>query len=216
MAARAPEKIRDAARSREALLAAAERLFADQGYDGASLNDIAVAAQLSRGTPNYFFGSKEQLYREVIERTFAAREEATRAAFEPVHEWCHGPSGLDDLRTALGCAAEDYMGFLARGPTFVKLIMREELSGGTSIHSRKRRSTAMEDAFAALRAADAGRGLAAFSVEEAVLLFVSLTFAPMSYSNTLMRAVRRELTKPAARRRQVELAVSQLMHLLTG
>lgn len=216
MVAPAPEKTRDAERSREALLAAAERLFAEQGYQGASLNDIAAAAGLSRGAPNYFFGSKEQLYSEVIERTFTARDQATRAAFDPVHAWCRAGSGLDELRAALASAAEDYMAFLAARPTFVKLIMREELSGGASIRGRKSRSTAMEDAFAALQSAGADRGLTEFTVADAVLLFISLTFAPMSFSNTLMRAVRRELQKPAARKRQVELAVSQLMRLLTG
>jgi AcrR family transcriptional regulator len=216
MAAPASEKTRDAGRSREALLAAAENLFAERGYEGASLNDIASAAGLSRGAPNYFFGSKDQLYSGVIERTFAARDQATRAAFEPVREWCNTGSGFDDLRGALASAAEDYMAFLAERPTFVKLIMREELSGGASIRSRQRRSAPMEDAFAALRSAGAGRGLSEFAVEDALLLFIALTFAPMSFSNTLMRAVRRELRKPAARKRQVKLAVSELMHLLTG
>jgi AcrR family transcriptional regulator len=214
--ATAPEKIRDAERSRDAILTAAERLFADHGYEGASLNDIAAEAGLSRGTPSYFFGSKEQLYMDVIERTFAAREAATRAAFEPLHRWCEGDGDLDKLREALTSAAEDYMGFLARRPSFVKLIMREELGGGASVRARKGRSTAMEDAFAALRSVRRRRGLRDFAVEDAVLLFVALTFAPISYSNTLMRAVKRDLTKPAGRRQQVELAVSRLLHLIAG
>jgi hypothetical protein len=94
--------------------------------------------------------------------------------------------------------------------------MRAELSGGGSIRGRKGRSTAMEDAFAALRSVGPDRGLTDFAVDDAVLLFISLTFVPMSFPNTLMRAVRRELRKPAARKRQLDLAVSQLMHLLTG
>ena len=197
-------------------MTAAERLFAEHGYEGASLNDIAAAAGLSRGTPSYFFGSKEQLYLEVIERTFEVRERATRAAFARVHEWCHGKDGLDELRGALATSAEDYIAFLAKRPSFVKLVMREELSGGTSIRRRRSRSTAMEDAFTALRSAGPGRGLRPFAVEDAVLLFVALTFAPISYSNTLMRAVGRDLRRPAARRRQAEMAVAQLMALISA
>jgi TetR/AcrR family transcriptional regulator len=213
---RAHERIRDAERSRESILAAAERLFADQGYDGASLNDIAVKAGLSRGTPSYFFGSKERLYSEVIERVFAAREEATRLAFDPVGDWCAGEGGLDDLRVALTRAAEDYMAFLAKRPSFVKLVMRDELTGGRSLRARRGRSTAMQDAFQAVRTASRRGGLRPFDVDDAVLVFIALTFAPLSYSNTWMRAARRDLRKRPDREHQVNLAVTQLMHLLTG
>jgi TetR/AcrR family transcriptional regulator len=216
MASRAPEKLRDAERSREAILAAGERLFAERGYDGASLNDIAAEAGLSRGTPSYFFGSKEQLYREVIERTFAAREAATRAAFEPLHAWAEGDGGLEGLRSALTAAAEGYMGFLAKRPSFVKLVMREELAGGTWMRARPRRGTAMEDAFTAVQAVGQSRGLRPFSVDAAVLLFIALTFAPLSYSNTWMRAAGRDLRKKAGRDEQAKLAVTQLMGLLAG
>ena len=217
MPAGAPDKLRDAERSREAILAAAERLFAEHGYEGASLSDIAAEAGLSRGTPSYFFGSKEALYADVIERAFAARERAARKAFEPVHEWCRdGTPELDGLRAALTAAATQYMAFLVKHPMFVKLVMREELSGGASIRRRRGRSTAMEDAFGAVRALSRQRGLSEFAVEDAILLFVALTFAPMSYSNTLMRAVKRDLHKPRERKRHVELAVAQLMRLLAG
>jgi TetR/AcrR family transcriptional regulator len=216
VAARAPDKLRDAERSREAILAAAERFFADHGYEGASLNDIAAEAGLSRGTPSYFFGSKEQLYGEVIERTFAAREAATRAAFEPVHAWASGGGGLGELRAALIAAAEGYMAFLTKRPSFVKLVMREELAGGRSMRRERRRGTAMEDAFTAVHAVGRSRGLRPFSVDEAVLLFIALTFAPLSYSNTWMRAAGRDLKKRAGREQQARLAVAQLMDLLAG
>jgi TetR/AcrR family transcriptional regulator len=78
---------RDSGRSREALLAAAERLFAERGFEATSLTDIGAAAGLSRGTPSYFFGSKAGLYRAVLERAFEARDRATATAFQPVREW---------------------------------------------------------------------------------------------------------------------------------
>ncbi len=63
---------RDPARSREAILGAAEKQFASQGYEQTSLQQIGQAAGVSRGTPGYFFGSKEQLYGEVPDRLFEA------------------------------------------------------------------------------------------------------------------------------------------------
>lgn len=216
MAARSAPKLRDAERSREAILVAAQTLFAARGYEAASLNDIGAAAGLSRGTPSYFFGSKEQLYLEVLERAFGSRHEATRAAFEPVFAWCDGAAGADALRDALTAAAHGYMEFLASEPTFAGLVLREELGRGRRIRTLAGTSTAMQDAFAALRRAGRRRGLRSFEVEDAVFLFVALTFTPFSHQNTFMRALDRDLSRPADRRRHVALAVDQLMHLLCG
>lgn len=210
------KRTRDARRSREALLDSAETLFAQRGYDGASLGDIAAGAGLSRGTPNYFFGSKEQLYLEVLDRAFAARQAATSAAFAPVHDWAAGDGGLDELRAALTRAAEDYLRFLADHPSFVGLVMREELGGGGRMRRRTVPSTAMQDAFAALRRVGRSRGLRRFKEADAILVFVALTFAPVSYRNTLMRAVDRDLEEPTVRRQLVRLAVDELMHLLVA
>jgi TetR/AcrR family transcriptional regulator len=207
---------RDAERSREAILAAADALFAERGYDGTSLNDIGARAGLSRGAPSYFFGSKEQLYLAVLERAFEARQVATEAAFEPVRAWCDGDAGVRALRAALASAAAGYMEFLQVRSTFVTLIMREELGAGRRIRERAGASTAMQDAFAAVRRAGRRRGLRAFDVDEAVLLFIALTFAPFSYQATLMRALGRDLSQAADRRRQIGFAVDQLMYLLTG
>lgn len=206
---------RDADRSREAILAAAESLFAERGFEGTSLQEIATASGLSRGTPSYFFGSKDGLYMAVLERVFAARQAATEAAFAPVREWCAGTGGVPELTAALTAAVRDYMAFVASHPTFPALIMREELAGGARIHARRGRSMAVEDAFASVRRAGPRRGLAPFRVRDAVLLFIALVFAPASYATTLMRAVGRDLNEPAVRRAHVRLAVDQLMHLLT-
>jgi TetR/AcrR family transcriptional regulator len=212
--ARTAERSRDAERSRVAILEAAADCFSTHGYDGASLNEIGAAAGLSRGTPSYFFGSKEQLYVEVLDRAFSARQAATKAAFEPVHAWCESDDGVDALRDALVKAAADYIRFLVENPGFVQLVMREELSGGRRMAARTEASTAMHDAFAALRHRADRRGLRRFKVDDAVLVFVALTFAPVSYRNTLMRAVDRDLARPAAARKHAQLVVDQLMRLL--
>ncbi|MEA2714337.1 MAG: hypothetical protein QOK27_2298, partial [Gemmatimonadales bacterium] len=73
-----PEKVRNPDRSRVAILDAAEQLFADQGYDATSLNQVGTVAGVSRGTPGYFFGSKADLYQAVLDRSFAEVREAVR------------------------------------------------------------------------------------------------------------------------------------------
>jgi AcrR family transcriptional regulator len=54
--------------SRERLLDAAERLFADHGYDGVALRAIADAARVNLGSIPYFFGTKENLFKAVLTR----------------------------------------------------------------------------------------------------------------------------------------------------
>ncbi|MCR4895362.1 MAG: TetR/AcrR family transcriptional regulator [Lachnospiraceae bacterium] len=50
------------------ILDQAEQLFLERGYYGVNLDDVAAAAEVVRGTVLHYFGSKEQLYKAVLER----------------------------------------------------------------------------------------------------------------------------------------------------
>lgn len=210
----ATTRTRDAERSRAAILDAAERLFAEQGFEAASLEEIGGAAGLSRATPSYFYGSKAELYTTVLKRVFADREAATRSAFDPLQAWV--ASGRGSLASALRAAVEGYTTFLEERPAFARLLQREELSGGQRLRATPRHSRAMTDAFGAVRTVAPRRGLRSFRVDDAVLLFVSLTFSPLAQRSTFMAALGRDLSDPAARRHHVRFVVDQLLHLVEG
>lgn len=208
-------KLRDAERSRAAILAAAGELFAERGFDGVSLGEIGAAAGLSRGSPGYLFGSKDALYAEVLRAAFAARQEATFAAFAPVRAWCTDRDGTTDgLRKALAGAAGGYLRFLLANPSFVALMMRAELERGGRLDGAGTGSTAISDAFGDVRRAGARRGLRRFTVGEAVLLFVSLTFGPVSYRRTVLRAQDVTLDSDADVRRHARLVAELVMRHL--
>ncbi len=57
--------------TRERLLQAATRLFADTGYRGASVRDICNLAGANPGAVSYHFGGKRQLYRSVLRQAAA-------------------------------------------------------------------------------------------------------------------------------------------------
>jgi AcrR family transcriptional regulator len=73
MAARknAPMRRRNAANTREAILASARTAFTNSGYDGAGVREIASGAGVTAMLVNRYFGSKEQLFAEVVARTMA-------------------------------------------------------------------------------------------------------------------------------------------------
>jgi AcrR family transcriptional regulator len=60
---------RDAEATREAILVSARRAFAQSGYDGAGVREIAAGAGVTAMMVNRYFGSKEQLFAEVVEAT---------------------------------------------------------------------------------------------------------------------------------------------------
>ncbi|MBK9794177.1 MAG: TetR/AcrR family transcriptional regulator [Sphingobacteriales bacterium] len=58
-------KIQD---KREDILDVAERLFAEQGFEAVSIREISKEADINIAMVSYYFGSKEKLYEEVIDR----------------------------------------------------------------------------------------------------------------------------------------------------
>ena len=193
---------------------AAEQLFAEHGFHGTSLAGIAGAAAVSRATPSYFFGNKEDLYVAVLERVFADREAATEEAFRPLVDWTQSPSP-GGLRPALSSAVEGYLAFLQARPGFVRLLQHEDLAGGRHLPAVRRKSGAMTTAFDQVRAVAPKFGLRRFAVEDVILVFVSLTFSPLAQRATFLAALRRDLGDPKSRDSHVELVVDQMLNVLT-
>src|SRR3546814_7260502 len=59
---KAATKERDAERSKQALLEAAQRLFSGRGYTEVSVRDIAADAGINPALVSYYFGSKKALF----------------------------------------------------------------------------------------------------------------------------------------------------------
>ncbi len=56
--------------TRERIMRAAERLFAESGYDGTSIRAIVAKAKVNQAAINYHFDGKDGLYREVLRVAF--------------------------------------------------------------------------------------------------------------------------------------------------
>ena len=73
-----PADPRSEAATREALLDAAEALFARFGFDGTSLRQITTQAKANLASVNYHFGSKEKLFLETWARRIRPINERRR------------------------------------------------------------------------------------------------------------------------------------------
>jgi TetR/AcrR family transcriptional regulator len=62
-----------------AILAAAEEVFAEAGYGGATTAAIAARAGVAKANLHYYFATKEALYRAVIEQVLTAWLEAAES-----------------------------------------------------------------------------------------------------------------------------------------
>lgn len=97
----------------------AERLFAQKGFAGTSVRDIAQAADINISMISYYFGSKEKL----IEALFAIRTEETRSRIEMV-------IGNEDLTSLqkMNILIDNVIERLLGNQCFHNIMMREQLS----------------------------------------------------------------------------------------
>src|SRR5262245_62549035 len=72
----AAERRRDAERTRAEILTVATAEFADRGYDGARVDEIAARTSTTKRMIYYYFGGKRQLYVAALESAYARIREA--------------------------------------------------------------------------------------------------------------------------------------------
>jgi len=112
----------DSEATRQAILRAAERIFADEGLEGARTDAIAAAAGVNKALLYYYFRSKEELYREVLQGYVA---DFNRQALKLL-------SSKGSARSLLVRYINLHFDFIAahrhHGPLFQRMLMTDEKS----------------------------------------------------------------------------------------
>jgi len=93
----------DARRNRQAVIAAAKKLFADQGLD-AQMPDVARAAKVGVGTVYRHFPTKDELIAALVAERFERLAEKARQSYEVEDPW-DGIAGF--IRFAAQIQADD-------------------------------------------------------------------------------------------------------------
>jgi len=112
-----PDRQRDAERTRAEILEVATREFADRGFNGARVDDIAARTRTTKRMIYYYFGGKEQLYIAVLERAYATIREAEQT-IDVEH--------LDPV-TAIRRLAEITFDHHEAHPDFIRLVSTENI-----------------------------------------------------------------------------------------
>jgi len=81
-------------RKRQLLLNAATEIFLDKGYDGTTMEDVAMKAAVSKPTVYRFFSDKERLFAEIVRATTGEIDELVRLVVETMAEQTNVESAL--------------------------------------------------------------------------------------------------------------------------
>jgi TetR/AcrR family transcriptional regulator len=114
-----PLPTRKGERTAQRILDAAESIFAEKGYAGATLRDVATAVGIRTPSLYNHFPSKESLYAAVLERGLSP-------VLELLAEFANPQAATGEPRELI----ERVMKFLVDSPNLPRLILHETLAGG--------------------------------------------------------------------------------------
>lgn len=197
---------RDAERTREEILDAATEEFADKGLSGARIDAIALRTSTSKRMIYYYFGSKQALYRSVLEREYRRIRDAEAAI---ALERMPADEALKEL-------VRQSFDWHVERPTFVRLVMNENIHRAEhlkQVPGLKRLNRAMIESLAMLieRGVHEGvfrRGIDAVDLHTNI---TSLCFYTVSNRYTFRQGFSRDMWAPREVRRRREQVVEVIL-----
>ncbi|MGH7298765.1 MAG: TetR/AcrR family transcriptional regulator [Polyangiaceae bacterium] len=111
---------------KEEILDVATQLFAERGYEGASMNDVAERVGMRKASLFYHFATKDALYEAVLDRLVASLQNALEAIYASSGTF---PDRLDAVTELL-------VDTLASHPYAARLLLREAMDWGPVIRGK--------------------------------------------------------------------------------
>jgi len=200
---------RDPEQTRRNILDTATRVFADKGFSGARVDEIAAQTRTTKRMIYYYFGSKEGLYGAVIERAYGRIRDAERSleldALPPVQ--------------AMRQLVEATFNHHHADPSFVRLVAGENIEGGRhvrAIPSIARRNAEVVSTMQRLldRGVHEGSFRPGVDPLDLHLLINGVSFHRVSNRHTLGAIFGRDLRDPEVARLQRDMLVEAVLAYL--
>ena len=106
------------ASSRDLLLAAAQKVFADRGLEGTTVKELADTAGVNVSLVSYYFGGKEGLYRACLEQFSHSRLETAERVLKT-------PQSIEDFRVRLQMFCEELLRANMRDYSLCRILHRD-------------------------------------------------------------------------------------------
>jgi AcrR family transcriptional regulator len=190
----AVDRRRDAGRTRADILDVATQEFADNGYSGARVDEIAARTRTTKRMIYYYFGGKEQLYIAVLERAYAEIRAAERTV--AVEE-------LDPV-DAIRRIAEITFDHHEAHPAFIQLVGAENAQRGRHLTQVARLVDLNSSAVGVLRGVlDRGQDAGVFRADvdalDVHMMISAFCFFRVANRHTFGALFGRDLLDPATR-----------------
>ena len=202
---------RDAERTRREILEVATREFADQGFAGARVDEIADQTRTTKRMIYYYFGSKERLFVAVLERAYAA----IRAAEQTIE--------VDHLdpAAAIRRLAELTFDHHESHPEFIRLVnienihRAEHIAGHSDLAGQNTPAIELIEAILARGRRDGSFSRAVDAVDLHMMISAFCVFR-IANRHTFGAIFDRDLTDPALRERYRRMLGDMVVEYLRG
>lgn len=164
---------------KEEIINVATRLFAERGYEGASMNDVAEVVGMRKASLFYHFATKDALYEAVIDKLIASLHEPLEAIYASSGTF---PERLDALTSTLVDA-------LSSRPYAARLLVREAMDWGPVMRGKlvERLMLVLEAGAAWVRAGQDQGTFVEGDPRHMVLSAIGMHFMPFILGNVVER-----------------------------
>ncbi|NLC68421.1 MAG: TetR/AcrR family transcriptional regulator [Clostridiaceae bacterium] len=199
---------RNSSKSKQDILRAAEIKFAEKGIYGTRVDDIAETANINKRMLYEYFGNKEELYKAVLAEVYG------RLSKQEMVLLSGDMSCIDAMKKIIRL----YFTFLKDNPTYVNLIIWENLNKGNYIKDIDF-SNIKTPVFNLLRKViNKGKSDGIFRTdiytEEVILSLLTYTFSYFSNRYTLSKLLGREIDTEESIKRRTDTVTEMFLRYL--